>query len=269
MARTYVNLESVHSAVAVCSMAGDMTLGTQIRRLFDRSGLQGDALAKKLGYGARSSLQRIYDPSYDPAVLPRQLELRLLNLVGLGDPPIEAAEIHALAGDVGAFEPKAFEPKRSMARPGNLARNVPMYGSGLGALLRIESEGSKVAVEQMELNQAEVVGYMRRPENLDQVRDLYGIYVAGSSMAPRFEDGEPVLVDPRRNPRIGDDVVVHLLMPDESEGDRVGSVLVKRLRKQTHDYYELEQFNPALTFRVRREQVSSVHRIVTYGELLS
>ncbi|MFA9205028.1 MAG: S24 family peptidase [Bacteroidia bacterium] len=269
MARTAVNLESVRTPMPHYGMADEATLGTRIRDLMDRSGLKGDALAKRLGYNARSSLQRIYDPAYDPDVLSRQLELRLVKLVGLGEPPITASEIRALAGEVGAFEPEAFEPKRSMARPGNLPRNVPMYGTGLAALLRVESDGSKIAVEQIELNQAEVVGYMRRPETLDQMRDLYGIYVAGSSMYPRFDDGEPVLVDPRRNPRIADDVVVHLLAPDEGDGDRVGTVLVKRLRKQTHDYYELEQFNPPLSFRVRREQVRSVHRIVTYGELLS
>jgi hypothetical protein len=74
------------------------------------------------------------------------------------------------------------------------------------------------------------------------------------------------VVDPRRPPGPGDDVVVQLT--DGNGGRDVVTVLLKQLVRATAAYVELAQFNPPLTFRVPRGQVARLHRVVSLAELL-
>ena len=246
-----------------------MTTGQVLARLRARSGLSLDEVARAGGYKGRSSVQRFFHPDYDVDYLAMDVAHRLAAaFAGKGDPPIGAEEVLGLAGV--PTLPSELRPA-SFANLGALPRDLPVYGTALGGEARVETAegGRALKVEQAELDQSEVLGYLRRPPALEGRRDVYGVYVAGASMYPRFGEGEAVFVDPKRPPMIGDDVILFLVEPDEHEGDRVQSVLVKRLRRRTADWFELEQFNPACTFRIERTRVRAVHRIVPAGELLA
>lgn len=121
----------------------------------------------------------------------------------------------------------------------------------------------------MELDLNEVVDYARRPLTLDNKRDVYALYFRGLSMSPRYEPGEIAYVDPSRPPSIGDYVVVQLREADGMDGERIHTVVAKRLIRQTVNFLELEQFNPATTFRVERTRVARLHRIIPWDELVS
>lgn len=114
-----------------------------------------------------------------------------------------------------------------------------------------------------ELN-GEVVDRVAMPPALAQVPDAYGLYASGTSMEPRYHPGELVYVHPRRPARVGDYVVVQL-RPDSDGGPPIA--MIKRLISDSSNRLVLEQFNPAKRIEIPREQVLSVHRILTGDEL--
>ena len=70
-------------------------------------------------------------------------------------------------------------------------------------------------------------------------------------------------------PALLDYVIVQLRGPDGNDGERIFRVLAKRLIRKTASYFELEQFDPPATFRVPREQVAHIHRIIRWDELVA
>ena len=149
------------------------------------------------------------------------------------------------------------------AAAARMERDLPIFGTALGADQVVEGE----AVEQVTLNTAEVIEYRRRPVILDGRADVYGLYVQGSSMHPRWRDGAIVFVESRRRPAVGDDAVVYLRAPDEHDGERPSSVLIKTLVRKTASYVELEQYQPPLVFRIPMEQVARMDRVLTLDDL--
>ncbi len=142
-----------------------------------------------------------------------------------------------------------------------------MLGTAYCDDLAVEAPGGgELQVERLLLETDHTVSLIARPPALWNAKDAYAIYFHGSSMEPRFYQGEVGIVDPRRPPGPGDFVVVQL---GENGGDEVVTVLVKQLVRTGGGFVELGQFNPPLTFRVPRAQVKRLHRIATPTELLA
>jgi SOS-response transcriptional repressor LexA len=183
---------------------------------------------------------------------------KLAGVVGLS-----ASEL--LNEDEAVLAPKDLIPPST-----DLPADVPILGTALGADLVIDTDTQQpLSIEQTIVEPGEVVGYMRRLPALDRQREIYALYVVGSSMSPRFEPGEAVYVSPRRPPNIGDDVIVQVAEPDFEAGHEVRSVLVKRLVRRTAAFVELEQFNPPIRFKIETSRISAVHRVLPWSELLT
>lgn len=140
-----------------------------------------------------------------------------------------------------------------------LPRTLQVYGSVLGGDPGLD-DGK---VESHEVT--EVIDWIRRPSMFDGRPDVYALYVTGSSMEPRFEPGDPVVVDPKRPPRPGDDVIVQLY----GEDGRVTLSLIKRLVRRTATELQLRQYNPDITFAVPLARVKDIHRVVMLRDMLS
>lgn len=150
----------------------------------------------------------------------------------------------------------------------NLPRDIPVFGTSLGA----PTEFDGTAIEQTMLNTGETIGYLPRPTVLNGQKGAYALYVQGSSMAPRHEDGETVFVQHvryGRPPRIGDDVVVYLRDFTDDDPDMASAVVVKRLVRRNSEFVELQQFNPPLNFKIEAERIVRVDRVIPWSELLS
>jgi len=145
-----------------------------------------------------------------------------------------------------------------------LPQDVPVYGTALGADLQINDGDVVLHVERTIVELTDVAYYIRRMPGIAGDREAYGLTVVGMSMAPRYEDGDPIYVSPRKQPAIGDYVVVQ--MNGEGSGEVI-SALVKRLVGRTSEAYELEQFNPPMRFKVLRASVARIHRVVPPREL--
>lgn len=105
----------------------------------------------------------------------------------------------------------------------------------------------------------EVIGWAPRPINLVGVSGVYGVYIDGDSMYPRYKTGETAIAQPGRGINKGDDVIVQLA-PDEDGESPYG--FVKEFVGYTPTKIVLSQFNPPMKIEFDRERVLSVHRIV-------
>ncbi|WP_336867739.1 XRE family transcriptional regulator [Sphingomonas sanguinis] len=149
-----------------------------------------------------------------------------------------------------------------------LPKTLPIYGSALGADMEFGGDGGiMVKVEQTEVHMSSPIDYMARPIGVTGRPDLYVVEVSGHSMEPRYDSGRRVLVDPRRSPGVGDDVVVQLRGP-VFDGEEVCHVLIKQLVRRKPGVVVLRQFNPDLHFEVPNEQVKAVHRVMPWDEAL-
>lgn len=162
--------------------------------------------------------------------------------------------------------PAAVRAPAMAFRDDRRPRDVPIMGTAECADLEISEDGHMIHVASMALNSDEVIDHARRPVSLDNRRDVYAIYFQGDSMAPRYESGEMAYVEAKQPPRMMDYVVVQLRAPI-GDDEHVVRVLAKRLRRQTPQFLELEQFNPPLIFRVGRDMVKHLHRIKPWDEI--
>jgi peptidase S24-like protein len=109
----------------------------------------------------------------------------------------------------------------------------------------------------------EIVDYVSRPPHLAGATDAYAVYVAGSSMEPRYYAGELVYIHPGKPVTTGAFVLVQV--KPESEGD-TPRAFIKRLVRRTATKWTFEQFNPPKEIDIKAADVVSTHRIVGTAE---
>jgi phage repressor protein C with HTH and peptisase S24 domain len=120
-------------------------------------------------------------------------------------------------------------------------RDLPVFGAVQGGF-----DGAEIDYENP-------VEYIERPASLRNVKNACACYVVDSSMEPRYFQGELVHVHPGVPVKAGDFVVVEL-------HDHKG--IVKRLLRRNDHFIELQQFNPAETLKLPRENVVGIYRII-------
>lgn len=146
--------------------------------------------------------------------------------------------------------------------------DLPLMGTVQGSDMEVEADGKIAFVERMDLDMSHTVEYLRRPSSLANRKEVYAITVIGNSMADRFEDGDPAYVDPARQPRNGDYVVVQLVRQEDDGEGRLHIALLKKLVRKTSTYVELYQKNPECTFTIPLNEVHAIHRVVPWREIV-
>lgn len=127
--------------------------------------------------------------------------------------------------------------------------DLPVYASAEGG------EGETIVTY-------EPVDYISRPSMLEHVRDAFAVYAVNDSMAPRFESGDLLLVNPSKPVRPGNDVLIVL-----SQDGIEHSMLVKRLVRRTKKSVVVRQYNPDREFEIDANKVMQLMRIVgTYTD---
>ncbi|GAA0278561.1 hypothetical protein LNAOJCKE_4580 [Methylorubrum aminovorans] len=133
-------------------------------------------------------------------------------------------------------------------------RNVPVYGTGSGG------NGGDFSFN------GQMIDHAPRPPGIANRKDVYVIYLVGDSVAPAYEDGSPIYVDPHRRPAPRDYVVVELR--GEREGEP-GPAFVKRLLSRGGGKLRLEQHNPPEQLEpIDEADVVRVHRVIPWPELI-
>lgn len=103
--------------------------------------------------------------------------------------------------------------------------------------------------------------WLLRPAVLIGVNEAYAIVAAGTSMEPRYFDGEVVFVHPGRRvaPGYHTFVVVQFYPDEEGEAPKA---IIKKYERQTGSELVLSQYNPPQELRFPIETVKSIHLIV-------
>lgn len=237
-----------------------MTMQNEIRRYRNQHGLTLQKVAEAVGV----SMAQVSKWEAGRVNIPAARLMRLAEVLGTS-----VGDLLGVSGSTfpdPALEPNAHPFKMEGASQDRMRRDLPLYGTALGASRQIDGE----AIEQTTLNRSEVLGYARRPTILDGNASAYGLYVAGSSMDPRYRDGDMLVVDPKGRVRGGDDVVVYLRPREEvlDDGETARAVLVKVLIRRTAQHLVLEQYTPPKQFSVEMADVLRVDRVLPWQELL-
>lgn len=111
----------------------------------------------------------------------------------------------------------------------------------------------------------ETGAFARRPPRYEGRADIFALYVQGNSMEPRYFAGELILVEKRRPPQNGDNVVVELHAGPDGTSEAYLKVLVAR----TPTKIRLRQYNPPKEIEIDWTKVSQVLRVLTTADLVA
>jgi len=222
-----------------------------VRGLVDWAALSVSRVASEIGVAA-STLNRHYNGTATTK-LSRDTLAKLREK--WPDYPGWLSRNNNVRSEVASFGDRPFDEKYGSAE----LPAIPVLGSAMA----IESFDPERDIELTELNMAEVLDNVRRPLSLANDSSAYAVTVVGDSMWPRFRPGRRVIVSPKAPVSIGDDVIVQLRgNGQEQEAGRVSLVLIKELVRRSASYVELRQFNPDVTFKVERDRVAAIHKVI-------
>lgn len=152
-----------------------------------------------------------------------------------GDEPKEAA---------GEDRP---EPNAGYAGPmEGTQTTIPVYGTAVGG-----EDG------EFEMN-GQAMHHIPCPHDLFGIPRAYAVYVSGSSMSPKFDEGEVLHINPAIAPRTGLYVVAQVQL--EEHGPMMA--FVKRLMRYNTKELVLFQYNPEKELVFPATNVHSVHVVV-------
>lgn len=244
-----------------------------LKALREQAGLSMADIARAVGK-KKSSYQH-YEDKYKKDFLPPELTKKLAPV--FEQHGIAPALVYSLAG-LGAYalldEPEALPPvprpeTTAMSEPATDAFDlspipVPHKLFGAGNTRDLPVRGHAVGGQDgwFALN-GDVLNMVGRPPALQGVREGFAVYVQGTSMEPRYFEGEIVYVDPTRPARKGAHVVVELHHPDRDTPIAV----IKRLVAKTPSKVVLAQYNPRRDdIDYPLERIKGIYPIVAAGE---
>jgi SOS-response transcriptional repressor LexA len=149
----------------------------------------------------------------------------------------------------GAYVPRTVD----LPAPAAMPLDLPVYGTAVGG-----------EDADFEMN-GEVIDRVRRPPGLAAARNAFALYVVGTSMSPRYDEGDLIFVHPGKPPVPGCDVVVELQALDEFGRHKA---LLKTYRGKTPTRLLLSQLNPEGAVELALDEVKQVLRVMRTNELL-
>ena len=131
----------------------------------------------------------------------------------------------------------------------SLTNKIPVYGQAMGGKYgEFVLNGNKVAD-------------ILAPASLNGVEHAYAVYIAGTSMEPRYFAGEVAFIHPGLPVKKGDFVVAQIATDEGSPP----LAYVKRFISFDERRLKLEQLNPRRFIEFPKKQVVSVHLILMAG----
>jgi phage repressor protein C with HTH and peptisase S24 domain len=179
-------------------------------------------------------------------------DVRAANLPALARALDWTVEDLRAAGVETAPSPSTVVPADDVTIPliATLPKDLPVRGVAAGAIVGAFSIDG-------------IIDWVRRPPGLSHTTNAYALYVAGTSMIPKFEPGDLIFVNPDRPAGPGDPVIIQTR---RYPGDDI-QAWVKILVRVTHDTVTVRQLNPESTIDHRRDQVVGIHRVVRTSEM--
>lgn len=235
------------------------TVGERLLALKNYSELSLAQIAGMAGYKGASSVQKFFNKSYAPEVLPKEVALKLSKaFVGKGNPPIRAEELIALTGEADQFA-EAFAEVSYYTHL--LHDIISLFYTKRSSSSLITEKGLEVPLFVRSDNENGL--HFSAPKHLRH-KQLVGLYVTVGNMWPRFEEGEVIFYEHRQPVVQGDDVIVTLV--DEMEID--GAMIIGRLYLLHEDEIQLDILSPRDRVVIPRSSVISIRRLLTRADML-
>jgi phage repressor protein C with HTH and peptisase S24 domain len=135
-----------------------------------------------------------------------------------------------------------------------LANDIPVLGITVGG-------GDDERHADFWMN-GEVINHISRPKSLANAKNVFSLYIDGTSMYPRFRERDLVIVQ-KAAPSAGDDVVIEL-KPKTDGGDHPS--YIKEFISMRGNTITVRQFNPPkeLTFAV--SEIENLFRVIPFKE---
>lgn len=134
--------------------------------------------------------------------------------------------------------------------------NLPAYGAAQG--------GEDGAVEWGDGSYLPA-DMVRRPLGLEGAREAFAMYVCGTSMYPRWDEGDLIYINPRRPTPVGSFVMVVFRLAAENDERRA---MVKKLVRRSGGKVVLEQFNPPKHLELEVNLVEHIWHVLEHREIM-
>lgn len=220
-----------------------------VQRLQDiiaAQGLNPESAAVQCGL-ERSYFRKLFER---PDATPRGITLNKI-VAGLG------VTVEDILGP-NAESPKMLAPSEvrganaALPSHGHLAKDVPVMGTAAGSHLRGAFQLTNDPVD-----------YVRRPESLINARNVYSLYVEGSSMEPQYYPGDLIYVHPDKPPRFGDAIIVQCKNGSDDSMEATIGVYLKR----TAEKLVILKHNPRAEIEISRTVIVATHKVLTTNEI--
>ncbi|WP_312313136.1 hypothetical protein [Sphingobium yanoikuyae] len=114
-----------------------------------------------------------------------------------------------------------------------------------------------------------VTSVLPLPAGLVNRKMLYGFYATVTSISPRFDIGELIVVDPSRPPAVGDYVVAYFdHIWEDVDDEPVKPALLARLTARSGGKIALKQLDPRDEREFAASAFKEIHRIIPIAEML-
>jgi transcriptional regulator with XRE-family HTH domain len=235
------------------------TIGERLLALKEQSGLSLAKIATAAGYQGASSIQKLFQPEYNPKRLNKNTASRLASaLANHGTPPILAAELHVLAQDTSEEDSN----RRFINDIEAKAETIFLFETGLSSRIIKASDGYRIPSFTIDLfNLPEMIS---TPEHL-KYRGISGFRVVTGNMWPKYDIGEAIWYSEGDAFRIGD-VLVAGIKPED--GRQLDAYILGRLIDMNDEEIKLSQLKPERVNVLARTEVQSLRRVLTYEDLL-
>lgn len=134
----------------------------------------------------------------------------------------------------------------------HLDKDVPVRGTAAGSHLRGAFQLT-----------SDPVDYVRRPASLMNARNVYSLYVEGSSMEPQYWPGDLIYVHPDKPPRPGDAVIVQYRNSDDQDIEATIGLYIRL----TAERLVIQKHNPPGERNIVRDAIVSIHKVLTNNEI--
>lgn len=225
------------------------TIQDRLKRLIAETGKSIQSVSKEADLDKETLRKLLKNPNQKPTLRTVEGLARALNV----------SQNYILEGtseiDQGSTNQPITEstPASNQASP-LMLMDVPVMGTAAGSLMR----GAFKVINGP-------VDYVRRPPSLATARDIYALYVEGSSMEPQFFPGELIYLNPHRPAKQGDIVVVQCRTNSDSDVEASLGIYLRTTEK----HVIIGKRNPQAEVQLPRESVSNVHRVLNINELLA
>jgi hypothetical protein len=227
-------------------MAGKGNLDMARKKLLalaEKAGYSLSALSTRLTYAGKPRA-RGYLHDYIFKASPRELRAEdvaiLARILGIDSGELTVEPVRPHNANM-AIDSKPKGNLTFIPAPQTGQKDLPILGHGRGGEAGFF------------IDQGKVWGFAVRPASLVGVAEAYAVRVYDTSMDPRYQPGEVLQVDPFRQVRPGDDVVIQLTD---------GQCFVKRLVRRAGGVVVCRQFNPPKDIQWKQDKVDKIHLVV-------